>query len=381
MSNYTPNLKKLVEQIKDSRSKQGRRYSGTVIIWMLILGLLCGRKNLTEVYELFSWQVKLKKLVEKITGQKLVTIPHPTTISRALGRMNWQSLPKQIDWNLNFCLDDLLVAVDGKTMRGIHNHTPRHILTLVSQDCLPLGQKAVTLKENEITAFKQLLRELALPQGAVITADALLTQVEIIKLLEKKKLDYVLKVKDNQQELKSHLSYIFRQGLADHTCPLKIEEYQRQACSHDRETSWKIVTTDDFDSTDLPGGFSSVKTIGFIHTTTKRPQYDSGTGVKTYQYTDSLVFFISSLHHSASKLYPIIRGHWRIENNLHWLKDTLYQEDKQTLSHHPAHLFTFLKSLVLSLIKSVSAEISHTARRIATDFSYLSYVLHRLEVI
>jgi predicted transposase YbfD/YdcC len=381
MTNYTLNLKNLVEQIKDGRRKQGKRYQGETIIWLLLIGSLCGRKNLTEVYELFSWQVKLKKLVEKITGQKLVTIPHPTTISRALGKMNWQDWLKQINWNLNFCLDDLLVAVDGKTMRGIHDGSARHILSLINQDCLPLGQKAVETKENEITAFGQLLGQLALPQGAVITVDALLTQVEIIKLLGEKGLHYVFKVKDNQKELKSHLNYIFRQGLADHTYPLKIKEYQRQEFRHDRETSWKIVTTDDFDSTDLPGGFSSAKTIGFIYTTTKRPAYDHGTGVKTYHQAQTLVFFISSLHKSASELYPIIRGHWRIENNLHWLKDTLYQEDKQTLSHHPAHLFTFLKSLALALIKQFSSQISHTTRRIATDFSYLHYVLHRLEVI
>ena len=71
MSNCTLNLKKVVKGIKDGRSRQGRRYSSEVMIWILILGLCEGGKNLTQIYELFSWQKSLTKLIEKITGEKL----------------------------------------------------------------------------------------------------------------------------------------------------------------------------------------------------------------------------------------------------------------------------------------------------------------------
>ena len=198
-------------------------------------------------------------------------------------------------------------------MRGIHNGSRRHILSLINQDCLPLCQMEVETKENEITTFKTLLTQLLLPQGALLTGDAMFTQT-------------------------------------------------------------------DFKAQDLPVGFSSVKTLGYLYTVASRPDY-LGTGEKFYINSKNLVFFISSNIKSAQEFSQIIRDHWRIENNLHWLKDTLYGEDSQTLTGTPAHLFTFLKSLVLGLIKQISTHISSTIRRIASNPNYLNYVLRRWEVI
>jgi len=381
MSDCTLNLVRNVRQIKDGRRKQGKRYSSETIIWILILGLLCGEENLAAIYDLFLYKKSLVRFLVRITGKELKTIPHVTTISRALAKMNWQNtLLQLLTIDYGWILDELLIAVDGKTLRGIHNGTARHILSLVNQDCLPLTQCAVSTKENEIIAFKRLLSKVVLPPGTIITADALLTQAEIIEMMEKKKLDYVFKVKDNQKELKSQLTYIFRQGLSDQTYPLKIDEFSKEESNHDRETIWKVVTTTDFNSTDLPVGFSSVKTLGFIYTITKRPQYELGTGIKTYVETNNLIFLISSTNKSAQELFSISRGHWRIENNLHWLKDTLYREDQQTLSGSPAHLFTFLKSLTLGLIRQITHQISKFTRRFLLDSTYQIYVLNRLGI-
>ena len=174
MSNCIVNLKKVVKGIEDGRSRQGQRYTGEMIVWILLIGLFYGKKNLTEIHELFIWQKSLARLVSMITGEKLKAIPHPTTISRALTKMDYQGCFKVLSLDLNFCLDNLLLAIDGKTMRGIHNGSSRHILSLINQDCLLLCQTAVKIKENEITAFKTSLSNLFIfPLKSVTPLDVL----------------------------------------------------------------------------------------------------------------------------------------------------------------------------------------------------------------
>jgi predicted transposase YbfD/YdcC len=382
MQDCTVNLVKNVEQIKDGRRRQGKRYSCQVIVWILILGLLHGCHNLLAIYDLFTNCKELKELIAQITKEELKDIPHPTTISRALQKCDWDNFLRQLCLDQSSNLEDLVIAVDGKVMRGIHNGSNRHILSLVNQQNQLVMQGELDTKENEITALKKLLqdRSFHLPKGTIFTGDALFTQGEIIKQLQKRQADYIFKVKDNQKELKSELAYIFHQGLFDQAYPLKIDQYSQSENKHDRDTTWKIITSQDFDSQDLPLGFQSVKTIGFISTHTKRSQYDAQ-GHKSYVSSNEIVFFVSSLDQSAKELFSLIRGHWRIENNLHWLKDTLYREDSQTLTGKPAHFFTLLKSLTIGLLHQISSRITATTRKISHNFTFLLQTLQQLGIM
>ena len=321
----------------------------------------------------------------KHLGKKLSKIPHSTTISRALNKMG---LPGLIDKLSSDQLDqklessELMVAGDGKVMRGIHDGSKRQILSLVDQNLFPLGQIEINEKENEITALVSLLKEnkLNFPEGTIFTLDAIQTQVSVIKELQKKKLNYLLKVKGNQKELKGQLEYIFRQGNKDKSNPLKIENYRKFEKGHDRLTTWETTTSTDFCSKDLPTGFESVKTIGFIETETKRPMYQRYSGEKYYITSKHKTFFITSTTKTAKKLFNIARNHWRVEK-LHWLKDNLFLEDKQTLKGKAAYLFTFIKSLSINLITQLSSEISKTIRRFKSDYTFLVQSLKQLGVI
>ena len=133
-------------------------------------------------------------------------------------------------------------------------------------------------KENEITALVKLLKEnkLKLPKKTLFTLDAIHTQVKTIKLFEERGYDYLLKVKNNQKELRGQLKYIFDQGMNDKSNPLPIKTHQKFEKNHDRFTTWEVSTSREFDARDFPKGFESVKTIGFIKTTTRRPIYERG---------------------------------------------------------------------------------------------------------
>lgn len=385
MKDNTLDLNKIVKQIPDRRRDQGKRYKAEVIVWILVLGKLLGKKNLVEIYELFKYNKELRKYVSKFSNQKLVAIPHPTTITRALEKLGLTNLVKQL--NLSQVeqkpkTSEMCVAGDGKVIRGIHDGSKRQILSFVDQDLFPLGQVEISEKENEITALVNLLEEnnLVLPEGSLLTLDAIHTQVSTIKQLQKKKLNYLLKVKGNQKELKNQLNYIFHQGELDKSNPLKINTYKKSENDHDRETTWETTSSTDFCSKDLPKGFESVKTIGFIETSTKRPIYKKYSGEKYYKFSKHRTYFITSVTKTSKELFNISRNHWRVEK-LHWLKDTIYLEDQQTIKSKPAYFLTFLKSLSIYLVQKLSNKVSHTMRRLSLDSQFLEQSLKQLGIL
>lgn len=385
MKNYTPNLVKIVKQIKDSRNKQGQRYSSQTIIWIVIIGTLLGESSLVCICELLFYNKKLRRLISKITKEKLVKVPHSTTISRALKKMNLENLLEKINFELlNQDVGSVanLIAGDGKVMRGIHDGSKRQILSFVNSELFPVFQVELENKENEITTFQKLLKDnkLKLPKKSLLTLDAIHTQVKTIKQLKKKDLDYLFKVKSNQKELRSQLIYIFLQGKLDKSYPLKVNIYKKFEKAHDRETNWKTTISTDFCSRDLPTGFESVKTIGFIETKTKRPIYEKYSGKKKYNISKNRTYFITSVTKTSKELFNIAKNHWRVEK-LHWLKDTLYLEDKHTIKGRSAYFLTFIKSLSINLISRLSSKIAKTTRRLSLDYSFLNKSLKQLEII
>lgn len=287
MQNYTPNLLKIVAQIDDGRRKQGRRYSTNTLVWMVILGTLLGAKYLVEICELFEHDRKLQKCLSRITGEELKTIPSPTTLSRALKKFSLGSLIDGL-WLDSFgeTLEEVRIAGDGKVMRGIHDGSKRQILSLVNEHSFPLAQIELETKENEITALMRFLREgkHMFPTKSLFTFDAIQTQVALLRELQLQNYKYFLKVKSNQKELKEHLSYIFNQGENDIYNPLKVSRYHQVEKQHDRHSTWEVITSTDFEPTDLPPGFESVRTIGYIKTTTKTLLHTTLWSKKAYYY-------------------------------------------------------------------------------------------------
>lgn len=383
MKKYTSNLVKIVKQVSDDRRKQGLRYSAPTIIWILIIGLFLGETHLVGICSIFTHTRRLKKLVFRLSGQYLITVPNPTTITRALQKIKLPDLLKRLQPNFSFNLAKYnLIAGDGKVMNGVHDGSQRQILSLVNNSLFPVHQVELANKENEITALVKLLKNktIKFPAKTIFTFDAIQTQVSVIKQLIKNSLDYVMKVKNNQQELKDQLKYIFNQGENDKSFPLKTNIYTRFEKQHDRFTTWKTVISNDFFANDLPNGFGSVKTIGYIETDCQRPRYQQYTGLKYYTRSKQRTFFISSIIKDAKELFNISRDHWRIEK-LHWLKDSIYLEDKQTLKGKAAYFLTFLRSLAIGFIGKISPKITQTIRRFRLDYQYFNQSMKQIGII
>ena len=195
-------LMDLLQTIVDPRKPRGVRHPVTTVVAIAIYAALCGARSFTAIAE---WAQTLSQEALLKLGSKRRTPPSEPTIRRVLQRLDAQFS----DWLVQHCpLAGCAVAVDGKTLRGGHDtgQRPPHLLSaIVHQQAVVVAQTAVEEKTNEIPKRPELLDPLPL-QGAVVTADALHTQQKTARfLVEDKKADYLLVVKDNQSSMRKDI--------------------------------------------------------------------------------------------------------------------------------------------------------------------------------
>ena len=215
-----------------------------------------------------------------------------------------------------------VLATDGKTLRGSHKGGApgAHLLATVSQGLgLTLAQCAVADKSNELTAMREMLEGLLL-SGRIITADALHTQRSFAQAVIDADGDYVLIAKENQPQLCADIRTLFEE-------PQVVQETLTQATSidlgHGRiEVRRLIASSALVDYTPWPGlqqVFQLERTI---------------TIKKTGQRRHEVVYGVTSLlpqQADAARLLTLVRGHWRIENRLHRVRDVTFDEDRSTV--------------------------------------------------
>jgi predicted transposase YbfD/YdcC len=209
-----------------------------------------------------------------------------------------------------------VVAIDGKTIRGSDDKASGiaalHVVSAYAAgNRLCLGQQAVSEKSNEITAIPALLKLLEL-KDCIITIDAMGCQKAIAGVIIEKEADYVLMVKDNQQELRQQVEKVFtlnNKTEADVTIDFGHGRIEQRTCQAIDE----LVFLDGRE--EWPGLKSVAKIIS--------ERTDKRSGKKS---TDTR-YYISSLPAKPKVIGKAVRNHWAIENNLHWTLDVIFKED------------------------------------------------------
>jgi predicted transposase YbfD/YdcC len=239
------------------------------------------------------------------------------------------------------------IAIDGKTLRGSHDRShgqaPLHLVSAwATANHVTLGQVAVADKSNEITAIPRLLEILDV-SGAVVTIDALGCQKEIAAKVRDEGADYVLAVKDNQPRLLADIqaavaAHLDRQEGGDCACQLETVD-----TGHGRKEVRTYTLLTDLSTTrdralwqDLHGICFAVneRTVG--GETTVEPRY-----------------YIGSLQGGVAEYAQVIRDHWGIENNCHWVLDVLFREDgSRSGPEHGAENLAWLRRMAVSLLKN-----------------------------
>ena len=267
-----------------------------------------------------------------------------------------------------------LIHLDGKTMRHTRRNSKElgalHVVSAwAGQTGITLGQVAVAEKSNEITAMPLLLEWLDL-RDKIVTTDAMGCQKDIAKIIVEGKGDYVLAVKDNQPTLHAEIQAAFAE--AEAKAKRLPREYVTQLCDHGRiETRMVRVLS-------AAGRLSSTCLESWVGLLTLvmvvRVVVCKATGVLSKEVS----YFISSLKPNAEQIGGAIRGHWSIENGLHWVLDVVFREDaRRVYDRTAAENCALLNRLALSVLRGDPSKGSLKVKRKRAGWSiqYLAKLL------
>jgi len=269
------------------------------------------------------------------------------------------------------------VAIDGKTSRRSHDRSndkaPLHLVSAFATTArLVLGQEAVSDKSNETTAIPVLVERLAANgglKGATVSIDAIACNATIATAITAAGANYLLAVKSNQPTLRAEIEDYFASAPAEVLETAtdwdkghgRIEE---RMVTVSREADWLSGNRRFPGELRLPG----VKTIIKVR---------SRTELKDRCRTDTR-YYISSAILTAHAANEAVRGHWGIENRLHWVLDVVFGDDQTRLrTGHGAKNMAVVRHYAINLVRAVADKKSIKLRRKAAgwDVRYLAAIL------
>ena len=333
--------------LDDPRTDHTRRHNLLDIIALTLCAVASGAEGWTDV-EVYGIEKQdwLETFLELPNG-----IPSHDTIGRVFGAMQPATFQECfLSWMhaVVGASDGKLIAIDGKTLRHsfdtANGKSALHLVSAwASANHLLLGQQAVTDKSNEITAIPALLKLLDL-QGALVTIDAIGCQKRITEEIVAGGADYVLAVKDNQPTLHDDVRRVFLEALENDFKGLTHRYHHTKEQAHGRteERHYHLIEVPE-ELARKHSEFVGLRTLGMVFS--QRQVGDGPEGMETR-------FYISSMGLKVKAFAEAVRGHWSIENNLHWVLDVVFQEDASRLrkDHGPENL-ALIRRIALSLLK------------------------------
>ena len=303
--------------IQTTKEHNGYYYSVWEALTVVILGSLCGLRNVSQISQ-WSEDRRVRNFLLKHFGIKripcyywllcLLKLIEPVSLNRSLTRWAQSMLPGGTK--------GLTISCDGKTIRSTAKmdkyQSPLHIISAhIAELGITLASRKVEEKSNEIPALRQLLETLAV-EGCMIVADALHCQRETAALVVKKKADYLLSVKDNQNRLKKDIE----EYVQDDKLRKNMDSAQSSEKNGGRIETRSAFVTGDIGWLSGRGEWKNLACIGAIHS---RSEY-KGKASSQWHY------YISSRALTAGELLKHARLEWSVES-MHWLLDVHFGED------------------------------------------------------
>jgi predicted transposase YbfD/YdcC len=239
------------------------------------------------------------------------------------------------------------IAIDGKTLRRSHDQSaglgPLHLVSAwTSEHGLSLGQVATEEKSNEITAIPALIDRIDV-KGAIVTIDAMGCQKEIAKKIVDAKGDYVLAVKDNQPKLHEAIKELFSDERQGDLLKMPHREHQTSEKGHGRKDERCYVLAKIPRNVPFKDAWPGATAVGMAVRVTEKSDGTTSGDVR---------YFITSCYLSGKRFAQTVRGHWSIENSLHWVLDVTFDEDQsRTRKRRIADNLSWLRRFAISLLK------------------------------
>jgi predicted transposase YbfD/YdcC len=374
MSQPSPlsSLKTHFETIDDPRAAYRIQHTLVDMMMIAICAIICGADSWVEIEQYgLSKELWLSTFLELPNG-----IPSHDTFERLFARLRPEQLQASFSSWLKAVYTILTqagIAIDGKALRGSgQSGHPNSLIYMVSawatEARLVLGQRKVDEKSNEITVIPELLSLLAL-EGAIVTIDAIGCQTAIAEQIVAQGGDYVLPIKGNQGNLQKDVVDWFERAQEKHFNGEHYDLYETQGAEHGRQDVRRYWVLTEIDAIPALQQWSKATSIGCIES-------QRTVGLKT---TTEKRYFLLSLPLSAQRFADVVRGHWGIENRLHWVLDVAFREDQSKVSqgYAPENL-AVLRHIALNLItqeKSIKAGTHAKRMRAGWDDQYLFKVL------
>jgi predicted transposase YbfD/YdcC len=325
------------------------------IIVIAFTSTLCGSDEFEEMEEFGQLkQDFFKGFLELPNGT-----PDESTFRKVINRLDPVELHKSMDkWLVDIAERQKAegssvraVNIDGKTICGSKKAGRKgvHVVSAwVGENNLTLGELATDEKSNEITAVPELLEMLDI-QGDVVTADAMSCQTAIVKKIREKGADYILAVKDNQPTLHQDIREFFEGMEGGEIRELPEDVWQSgEEKGHGRIERREVRVVTGIEWLENRGMWEGLKSI--IQYRTYRGE-GGGEPVKRDQY------YISSAVLYADEFGKYIRGHWSIENNLHWSLDVIFREDgSRARTGNAALNLNIMRKLALKRLRGLKVE-------------------------
>jgi predicted transposase YbfD/YdcC len=339
----------LLAQVPDPRKRRGRRHALAGLLATGIAAVIAGSRSFAAIGQ---WAADAGPEVLAVLGAARGPAEE-STFRRAFALVSGDVL----DGFLGAWLHTraaraggrLVIAIDGKTVRGARNKdgkAPHLVAALAHGIGTVLGQVAVDAKSNEIPAVRELLKAFTDLAGAVLTIDAMHTQSDTAQVILGRGADYVMTVKGNMPTLHRKLKKLPWAA---------IPATSAVSTGHGRRARRTIKVML------VPAwiGFDGAAQVAQLRRTVTRK------GKKTAE----VVYLITSDRDAGpATLAAWVRGHWHIENKLHWVRDVTYQEDKSLVrTGNAPRVMASLRSLAISILRldghtNIAAANRHHAR-------------------
>jgi len=335
-------------KVSDPRMDRTKEHKLIDLIAIAICAVICGAEGWTDIENFgnskMSW---LKTFLELPNG-----IPSHDTFGRVFSMLDAQQFQLAFyDWVLavNEIVHGQIINIDGKRLAGSEDRfLGKRAIYMVSawaeENEIVLGQRKVDEKSNEITAIPELLKILAI-SGCIVTIDAIGTQTHIAQTIVEAQADYVLSVKENQGHLFEDISVLFAVDQAHDFKYATLEHHQEVNKGHGR------IEIRECWSTSEPAYLSLIRDRE-NWTALQSVAMVVSTRIVAGKQTKKVRYYISSLPSNPKRLLHIVRRHWAIENELHWVLDVALNEDLSRVRKGQApENFAVLRHIALNLLK------------------------------
>ena len=358
-------LMSYLRQVKDGRKRRGLRYPLEIILGLFILAKLCGQN---KIYGIADWAQQQSEYLIGAMGLKYKRLPHHSTYRRVLtDEVEGDDLERIMAEYLSQLPrhgQDIVIAIDGKTVRGtITAEDPfgLHLLAAyLPGEGIVLMQMVVEKdKENEIVVAPKLLECLDL-RDKVVIGDAMQTQRQLSIQIVAAEGDFVWIVKDNQANTRKAIELLFapEQPRPGFGCPAmdfrSAKTTEKQAGRiEERTITVSSLLNDYLDWPHLSQVFKLERRVTYLSTGMVETEIQYGLTSLTPQEA------------APKRLLAIVRSEWGIENGLHYRRDVTFQEDQTRMTQKAmGRVMAIINNLVISLINHQGYTNHAHARRV-----------------